>query len=90
MPTVLKCWPEPFTAVLAGLKRYEVRDTTDRTFTVGEILHLREYKLFDPPTLPAGEYTGREQLVKVTYITPGGSFGLPSNLCVMSISPIGA
>lgn len=84
---ILKCWPEPFTAVMAGLKRYEIR-FDDRGYMVGDVLHLREW---DPSgTIGGGTLTGREIKVTVTYITPGGRWGLPPNTCVMSISPIGA
>jgi Domain of unknown function (DUF3850) len=78
---VLKCWPEPFTAVMAGLKRYEIRHD-DRGFMVSDRLRLREWE-------PHGRsLTGRELVVEVTYITPGGAWGLPTGLCVMSISPV--
>ena len=83
----LKCWPEPFTAVMAGLKRYEIR-VDDRGYMVGDVLHLREW---DPSgTIGGGVLTGRELKATVTYITPGGRWGLPPTMCVMSISPIGA
>jgi hypothetical protein len=36
----LKCWPEPFEAMLAGRKRPEIR-RMDRPFTVGDWLVLR-------------------------------------------------
>ncbi len=35
-----------------------------------------------------GEYTDRALLVEVTYITPGGAWGLPDDVCVMSIRKI--
>lgn len=81
----LKTLPEPFTAVLEGRKRYEIR-VNDRDFKVGDELHLAEW---DPgplkfPTRPQG-YTGRECTVRVTYMTPGGQWGLPANVCVMSL-----
>jgi hypothetical protein len=75
----LKTWPEPFAAVLAGLKRHEVRKN-DRNFKAGDSLLLREY---DPATK---EYTGRRACVFVDYVSYGGKFGLPKSLCVMSIS----
>lgn len=75
----LKTWPEPFAAVLGGYKRHEVR-VNDRGFRSGDELMLREW---EPST---GKYTGRYLLASVMYLTPGGTFGLPEGLCVMSIS----
>jgi hypothetical protein len=78
----LKTWPEPFQAVLDGRKRHEIR-VNDRGFAVGDVLELFEYE----PHKPDGEkYTGRTVRVRVTYLTPGGSWGLPAGLCVMSIT----
>lgn len=74
----LKTWVEPFTAVLAGVKRYEVR-RNDRNFKVGDYLVLREW---DHKT---EKYTGRAVRVQILYMTPGGECGLPDDLCVMSI-----
>ena len=92
----LKTWPEPFQAVIDGRKRYEIR-VDDRGFAVGDVLHLREW---DPspqmePVTPWSlvmterprAFTGREAFAVVTYITPGGAWGLPANLCVMSLQP---
>lgn len=81
----LKTWPEPFEAVKRGDKRYEIR-VDDRGFSVGDVLHLREW---DPAPgvsqlVPTG-YTGREVTARVTYMTPGGAWGLPPRVCVMSI-----
>lgn len=75
----LKTWPEPFQAVSDGRKRYEIR-RDDRGFRVGDVLFLREW---DPNT---GDYTGREVARHVEYVTPGGAWGLPKDLCVMSLS----
>jgi len=74
----LKTWPKPFSAVLGGNKTHEVR-VNDRDFREGDELYLREY---DPDT---ERYTGRHILATISYITPGGTFGLPENLCVMSL-----
>lgn len=83
---VLKTWPEPFAAVLDGRKRYEIR-VDDRGFAVGDVLVLREWE----PVVMAGglnlgpRFTRREVRCVVTYLSPGGSWGLPARLCVMSI-----
>lgn len=80
MTHYLKTWPKQFIAVLTGDKRHEVR-VNDRDFKAGDVLQLQEY---DPDTKL---YTGNEVPVRVTYITYGGTFGLPENLAVMSIGP---
>jgi hypothetical protein len=87
----LKIWPGPFEAVVAGHKRHEVR-VDDRGFEVGDVLHLREW---DPsPIMESFSFsnpkgcTGRSVRVLVTYVTAAGTWGMPSNLCVMSIEPI--
>jgi hypothetical protein len=74
----LKTWPEPFRNVLHGLKNYEIRKN-DRGFSVGDELWLREW---DPST---EEYTGAHFIVDVLYMTNGGEWGIPPELCVMSI-----
>lgn len=83
----LKCWPEPFAAILDGRKHHEVR-TDDRGFAVGDVLELREW-LHEPigcgPWILNG-YTGRSVSVRVTYLSAGGTWGLPDGLCVMSIA----
>lgn len=74
----LKCWPDPFQAVWDGLKTYEIR-VNDRDYGVGDELTLREW---DPKT---ETYTGREVSAYVTYMTRGGEWGLPVDLCVLAI-----
>lgn len=71
----LKSWPETFTRILDGTKRYEVRKA-DRDFQVGQMVRLREW---DPQTQL---YTGREATIRITHLTPAGKFDLPSLLCV--------
>lgn len=82
----LKTWPEPFRAILAGHKRHEVRKN-DRNFAVGDNLALKE---FDPHKIAGpgeiGMYTGRVIFARVDYISFPGTFGLPDDLCVMSIT----
>jgi hypothetical protein len=84
----LKTWPDPFAAVLDGTKTHEIR-VADRPYAVGDVLHLREW---DPATawMTTAGYTGREVRVEVTYLTTGGSWGMPEDRCVMSIRRAGA
>lgn len=57
----LKTWPAYFEAILQGWKPWEVR-VDDRGFNLEDQLLLKEYSLVQG-------FTGREMLVKVTYIT---------------------
>lgn len=88
----LKTWPEAFAAVLDGTKTHDIRKA-DRPFAVGDVLRLMEWA---PRTGGRGapqtvgmdgspQYTGRTIDVEVTYVSRGGTWGLPSDLCVMSI-----
>lgn len=77
----LKIDPEQLQSLKDGTKRHEVRDCSDRTFAVGDLLCLHE---FDRKTQ---EYTGQSACFSVSNITSGGTYGLPANLCVMSVSP---
>lgn len=85
----LKIWPGAFDAVASGAKRHEVRGS-DRDFEVGDSLVLREFVpdgTCDVATRESrGIYTGRSLLRRITYITPAGSWGLPENVCVLSIA----
>lgn len=81
---VLKSWPRFFDAVLSGQKKHELRKN-DRNFKVGDLLQLKE---FDPET---DTFTGREQIVEITYITSAenpcalSDNGLTDGFCVLSI-----
>ncbi len=83
----LKTWPIPFEAVTNGTKTHELRKA-DRPFAPGDVLYLREWV---PPTWarnlngPPSGYTGREQYVRVTYVTRAGEWGLPEELCCLSV-----
>lgn len=76
----LKTWVEYFAEVIAGNKPFELRKK-DRDFKVGDTLRLQEYDHH------FGQYTGNEADFKVTYILPGGSFGVMEGYCVLGIKP---
>lgn len=91
-----KCWPQPFDAVVLGLKMFEVRkdDRADRP-RPGDLVLLREWvptitvsdRGADDPALKTvgGDYTGREIFLRVTYVALPGEWGLPSGLYVMGL-----
>jgi hypothetical protein len=83
----LKTWPEPFAAVRRGEKTHEYR-VNDRAYAVGDVLVLREWvpHIF---SCGGGRYTGEVERVRVTYVMKAGSFGLPIDVCVMSVKPLG-
>jgi len=97
----LKTWPDPFEAIWDGRKRYEVRENdrdfhvgdalrlrefephapcagSGRVWDNGDRTDCGCEK-------PHGLYTGRVLDAKVTYMTESGSWGLPDDLCVLSI-----
>ncbi|RYU82804.1 ASCH/PUA domain-containing protein [Hymenobacter persicinus] len=72
----LKTWPACFAAVEAGVKPFDVREN-DRHFQVGDALLLREYE-------PEREqYSGRTTLRWISYVLPGGTFGVEPGWCVL-------
>ena len=81
----LKCWPAFFDAIAAGRKCHDLRRAHDRAFQVGDQLLLRE---FDPQSRA---YTGRRQLVEITYITSSdqpcalSEQALTPDFCILSI-----
>lgn len=77
----LKCWPEPFQAIVDARKRHEFR-RDDRAFEVGDLLLLREW---NPDR---ADYTGRMLMVQALYISRGPEFDLPAGYAVISIQPI--
>lgn len=68
----LKTWPEPYEAIVRGIKTFELR-RNDRGFAVGDVLTLHEY---DPE---AGEYTGRYGSWKVSYMIDGSEGTFPAS-----------
>lgn len=60
----LKTWPQFFQPLLESRKTFELR-RNDRSFKVGDLLHLREF-------IPESEtYTGRELRATITYVLDG-------------------
>jgi hypothetical protein len=81
----LKTWPDMFQGIWDGKKHHEVRKN-DRGYKVGDFLELREWQPSEEPLRVTIEgYSGRRILAEVTWMTTGGSFGLPTDLCVLSI-----
>ena len=76
----LKTWPEYLEALIEGRKTFEVR-RNDRDFKVGDTLHLLG---FDPDTCTMN---GREHTMVVTYVMPGGTFGIAQDHVVMGVRP---
>lgn len=79
----LKTWLGPFDAVIKGLKGYEIRKETDRTFRVDDQLYLREWDEH------AKEYTGRAVETSITYLTRGPEWDIPEGMVVLSLGPTG-
>ncbi len=77
---VLKTHSLPFQAVWDGRKLYEVR-VNDRDYKIGEHVVLREYT-------PGAGYSTRSIQFIITYITPGGSWGLPDDLCILGFNQV--
>lgn len=77
---ILKTWPLYFESTICETKNFELR-INDRDFKLGDYLVLEEW---DPKTK---HYTGRILVRRVDYILQG-AFGLPENMCIMSVSKI--
>ena len=74
----LKIHPEYFNAIRNRKKRFVLRNN-DRDFHVGDYLALNEWD---------GHYTGRTELVKVTYMmNPSGVMTCQDDFVLMSIEP---
>ena len=84
----VKSWPQFFEATLSGVKTHDVRRSTDRDYRVGDRLRLQEY---DPVTKT---YSGRELVVRITYMTSAAApcalseECLHSDFCILSIAKV--
>lgn len=77
----LKCWPQYYRAVAAGEKTFELRQN-DRDFRTGDHLILSAW---DPMEQ---RYLGPRTTCQITYVLPGGSFGLSEGWCILAIKPL--
>lgn len=75
-----------FEAVVAGDKRFEIRDNNDRGFQKGDTIKLRE---LGPSTKVGVErgYTGREFDGVITYVT---NYGQKDGMVVFGFEPVEA
>ena len=86
---VVKSWCYLFEALTSGRKKHDIRDMRERDYKIGDHLVLNE---FDNTR---GEYTGRQQLAKITYITDKqtpcafSSAVLDRNFAILSLELIG-
>ncbi len=88
----LKILPEYFQAILTGDKNFELRKN-DRHFKVGDKLILKEHEIGRnkfPKTYPYQTplsigYTGRKLTKMITYILPGGEYGLQEGYVILAL-----
>lgn len=76
----VKCWSEPFNAVVSGVKKFEWR-LNDRDYRVDDVIVLNEW---NPDT---DKYSGRYIRKRITYVLTEG-FGLPDGYCVLSLDEV--
>jgi hypothetical protein len=86
----LKCWPGNFEATVRGDKHHEIR-VNDRDFQVGDLVILREFipdGSCDVKTRATnGVLTNNAVVRRISYVSKGGTWGLPDNICVFSHQP---
>lgn len=81
----LKILPQYFEVVSSMEKPFEVRKN-DRDYQVGDILILREWEPHqDGPFVPSGGFTGNSVERKVSYVLPGGQFGIDPEYVVLGL-----
>lgn len=97
----LKSWPEQFEAIKKGHKTFDIRlndrgylvgdylalmefRPCRKCMGTGKVWDVGDMTDCTCP-LPHGEYTGREIIVTVIYVQPGGEFGLDGRYVAMSI-----
>lgn len=81
----LKAHPDPFEAMWQGDKPYDIRKN-DRDFKRGDVTVQREVTPASVDSDPADVvYTGREIRARITYMSAGGTWGLPDHICVLGL-----
>jgi hypothetical protein len=84
----IKSWPAFFSKMIAGEKKHDMRDKSERIYAVGDRVLLQEYDPF------GGGYTGRSAIFEITYITSNdtpcamSSNALSRDACILSVALI--
>jgi len=60
---IVKSWPKYFEPMLKGIKKHDMRNMKDRSYSVGDTMTLQEFDPFE------GKYTGRTADFRITYKT---------------------
>lgn len=86
---ILKCWPQYFDAVAAGLKNFEVR-RDDRGFQKGDTVVLQRTHPNDLHRVQYN-YQGKvenELFFTINWILTGGQFGIEPGYVVLALAPL--
>jgi hypothetical protein len=77
---VVKCWPEYFDAIEAGLKPFDVR-FNDRDYVQCDVLVLERYD-------PINGYTDPHKELRriISWVLPGGQFGIEPGYAVLGLA----
>ena len=86
----IKAWPRYFAALWDGTKTFEVR-RDDRAYAEGDQLHIYEFNPALCHRAACKSYTcdkqsGRVLVKTVTYVLPGGQFGIEPGYVVLGLS----
>lgn len=80
---VLKTWPQYWAAVARGDKNFEVRKD-DRAYQAGDTLILENYDPGSPTLIPYPLQITK----RVTFVLPGGQFGIEPGYVVMGLADL--
>jgi hypothetical protein len=76
----LKIWPAFYELEVRGIKTFEVR-RHDRDYQPNDIVRLHEW---NPET---HQYSGRVERFRISFLLPGGQFGLAVGWCAFGVFP---